>query len=231
MTAFVENKISQYLCGFRKGYNTQHALLRLVDKLNKNLDNNKKIGILMMDLSKAFDCISHDLLIAKLNAYGFSKCSLKLIYSYLKERKQRVKINSDFSTWKEIINGVPQGSVLGPLLFNIYINDICLFVTQSDVTNFADDNTLSVANSSLNEIISSLEYDIAIVHKWFSQNGMVLNEDKWQFLIAQSSKSKRNEEAHINVCGKSVIEINKGKLLGIIIDNQLSMKDHINKHM
>ena len=206
MTAFVENKISQYLCGFRKGYNTQHALLRLVDKLNKNLDNNKKIGILMMDLSKAFDCISHDLLIAKLNAYGFSKCSLKLIYSYLKERKK--------------------GSVLGPLLFNIFINDIFLFVTQSDVTNFADDNTLSVANSSLNEIISSLEYDIAIVHKW-SQNGMVLNENKCQFLIVESSKSKRNEEAHVNVCGKSVIETNKGKLLGVTIDNQLSMNDHI----
>ena len=227
MTDFIENKISQYLCGFRKGYNTQHALLRLVDKLNKNLDNNKKIGILMMDLSKAFDCISHDLLIAKLNAYGFSSCSLKLIYSYLKERKQRVKINSDFSTWTEIINGVPQGSVLGPLLFNIFINDIFLFVTHSDVINFADDNTLSVANSSLNEIISSLEYDIDNVHKWFSQNGMVLNEDKCQFMILESQKSIRNEEAQVNVCGKSVIETNKGKLLGITIDNHLSMKDHI----
>ena len=151
----------------------------------------------------------------------------KIDISYLKERKQRVKINSDFSTWTEIINGVPQGSVLGPLLFNIFINDIFLFVTHSDVTNFADDNTLSVANSSLNEIISSLEYDIDNVHKWFSQNGMVLNEDKHQFMILESSKSIRNEEARVNVCGKRVIETNKGKLLGITIDNHLNMKDHI----
>ena len=97
ITAFIEHKVSQYLCGFRKGYNTQHALLRLMDKLNKSLDKKETIGIVMMDLSKAFDCLSHDLLIAKLNAYGFDKCSLKLIYSYLNGRKQRIKINSEYS--------------------------------------------------------------------------------------------------------------------------------------
>ncbi len=91
-----------YLCGFRKGYNAQHALLRLKNNLNMCLDKKKNIGLVMMDLSKAFDCIPHDLLIAKLHAYNFDKNCLKLIYSYLKERKQRVKINSEYSTWKEI---------------------------------------------------------------------------------------------------------------------------------
>ena len=91
MTDFVENKISEYLCGFRKGYNTQHALMRLIDKLNKSLDKKEKIGILMMDLSKAFDCISHDLLLAKLSAYKFDKCSLKVNLQLFKGKKTEGK--------------------------------------------------------------------------------------------------------------------------------------------
>ena len=224
---FVENKISQYLCGFRKGYNTQHALLRLMDKLNRGLDKKKKIGILMMDLSKAFDCISHDLLIAKLNAYGFDKRSLKLIYSYLKERKQRVKINSDYSTWKEILTGVPQGSVLGPLLFNIFINDLFLVVENSDVCNFADDNTLSFADNSVEKIIKTLECDIDALQIWFSKNGLLLNETKCKFLVIESSKNMRDKLAEIKVLDNIITESTSGKLLGITIDNNITMKDHI----
>ena len=227
ITIFIEHKVSQYLCGFRKGYNTQHALLRLMDKLNRSLDKKEKIGIVMMDLSKAFDCMSHDLIIAKLNAYGFDKCSLKLIYSYLNGRTQRIKINSEFSTWKDIINGVPQGSVLGPLLFNIFINDLFLFVEKSDICNFADDNTLSVADISVEHIINSLESDIEILQKWFLDNGMMLNENKCQFMIIESSKNIRNETAELKIQNKTIVESAKGKLLGITIDKNLTMKEHI----
>ena len=130
-----------------------------------------------MDLSKAFDCISHDLLLAKLHAYGFDKKGLKLIYSYLKGRKQRgVKINGDYSTWKDILNGVPQGSVLGPLLFNLFINDLFYFVKNSDVHNYADDNILSFSDSSINKIISKLESDISILDTWFTNSGLLLHE-------------------------------------------------------
>ena len=227
ITIFIEHKVSQYLCGFRKGYNTQYALLRLGNKLSTSLDKKEKIGIVMMDLSKAFDCMSHDLIIAKLNAYGFDKCSLKLIYSYLNGRTQRIKINSEFSTRKEIINGVPQGSVLGPLLFNIFINDLFLFVEKSDICNFADDNTLSVADISVEHIINSLESDIEILQKWFLENGMMLNENKCQLMIIESSKNIRNETAELKIQNKTIVESANGKLLGVTIDKNLTMKEHI----
>ena len=96
--------------------------------------------MLLTDLSKAFDCLVHDLLIAKLHAYGFDYRSLKLIYSYLTGRLQRVRINASFSSWREIFTGVPQGSVLGPELYNINSNDLFLFMLL-DIANYADDNS------------------------------------------------------------------------------------------
>ena len=177
-----------------------------------------------MDLSKAFDCISHDLLIAKLNAYGFEKSALKLIYSYLKGRKQRVKINIEYSSWADILNGVPQGSVLGPLLFNIFTNDVFYFVENSNIYNFADDNTLSVAD--LETVINKLESDINYLDIWFKENGLLLNETKCQFMIAESSNSRR-DPLKLNVHNKEIEEVKQVKLLGITLDNNMSMVDHI----
>ena len=168
ITSFVSCVLSPYLCGFRKGDNAQHALLRLKNKLNICLDKREYIGMFMMDLSKAFDCIPHEILIAKLHAYGFSRDSLKLIYNYLKDRKQQVKINAEYSSWEEIPEGVPQGSVLGTLLFNIFTNDF--FVEMSEVCNYADDNSLTVANICTDTTISKLESDVHNLDTWFKNN-------------------------------------------------------------
>ena len=132
----------KYQCGFRKSLSTQHCLLVLTEKWQKCLDKRGISGDILTDLSKVFDCILNDLLIAKLAAYGFDYQSFKIIESFLSNRQQGTKINNVFSRYSEIIYEVLQRSILGPLLFNIYISDIFFDIIERDIASYADDNRL-----------------------------------------------------------------------------------------
>ena len=139
----VNTFLSPYLNGYRKGFSTQYALWSLLEKWKKTIDNKGFAGGVLMDLSKAFDTLHHELLIAKFHAYGFGKESFMLLLSYLSNRWQRtqlIQINTPFSSWTELLQDVSQGSVLGPLLFNIYLNDLFFFL-DCNVCNLADDTT------------------------------------------------------------------------------------------
>lgn len=132
-----------------------------------------------MDLSKAFDWIPHDLIIANLNAYGFYENALVLVYSYLKWRKQSVWINNVYSSFQEIVSGVPQGSFVGPILFNFYINAIFSFIKQATMYNYADDHTLAFFSKSLPDLVNVLENEADSALSWLEQNEMIAHPNKF----------------------------------------------------
>ena len=127
------------------------------EKLRKSLDSEGALAALLTDLSKAFDCLPHDLLIAKLHAYGIKEGSFNLFFSYLKNRKQRVRLNNTYSEWVDILFGVPQESIVGSLLFNIFLCDLFLFLHDTPVANYADDNTPYCTGLKISDVLIKLE--------------------------------------------------------------------------
>ena len=156
MSHFIDNFLSKHQCGFRKGYNTQYCLLKMLEKWKSAVNKGKSFSALLTDSSKAFDCLSHNLLLPKLHSYGFSLSPLKLMHSYLKNRKQRTKIDSTYISWEEILFGVTQRSIQGPLLFNIFLCDLLFLMNATHFASYADDNIPYVTGDSIEGVINSL---------------------------------------------------------------------------
>jgi hypothetical protein len=217
--------LSKWLAAYRSQYSCNNVLLSFVEFLRESLDNNKHVGCILMDLSKAFDCLNHELLLAKLNAYNVTPSACLYINSYLTNRKQRVKIKNVYSSWKTLTTGVPQGSILGPLLFNIFLNDLFLWIDPDiRLFNYADDNTLVHSHENKNFMINSLEKASAQAIEWFSLNKMKANPSKFQALYLDRTS---NTTCKFDINGSYLYPENSVKLLGVLFDKNLSFDEHI----
>ena len=195
----------------------------MIETWKKHLDKGEKIGVILMDLSKAFDTINHSFLLAKLDAYGFSRTSLKLMQNYSCNRQQRISITSSFSDWTEVITGVPQSSILGPHLFNIFLNDIFMFILKCNLCNYADDNTLYSTGKGLNRIRKNLQMEFMILHQWFHENHMTLNPGKCHYMVIVS----RDLSHEIMLNNNKTTSSNEETLLGIFLHSKLNFESHI----
>ena len=224
--SYIHKYFSPFISAQRKSYSTQQVLIRLLEEWREKLDKNFIVGAVLMDLSKAFDCIPHDLIIAKLAGYGFERETLRLIYSYLKGRKQCVKINNTYSDYNEIISGVPQGSILGPVFFNLSINDLFFFIEKASMHNLADDNTLSAWGERVSKLIDTLESESNIAIAWFTKNKMIINPDKFQAIILDKKKSNLTN-IPLNIDNQTIKSVTSVELLGIHLDDKLNNNLHI----
>jgi hypothetical protein len=201
--------------GFRTGCSTIDAVERVVREILNNFEENKITSVTLLDLSKAFDSISHPLLIEKLKLYGVSDKVLNFIYTYLLNRKQAVKVNGNLSDYRVVNRGVPQGSIIGPLLFVIYINDLPNVMQVSPVL-YADDTTLVMGHKNLETLIYDKDIEIGKMTNWFKENKLTINHDKTENILFSLNK---NVTIH-NKC-------NYIKLLGMYIDCGLTWSVHI----
>jgi hypothetical protein len=213
--------------GFQTGHSTSMSLLDMQDKISKAIDNNEfSIGI-FLDLAKAFDTVNHTILLEKLQHYGIRGIALKWFKSYLTDRSQQVLCNGSLSSLKLILHGVPQGSILGPLLFLIYINDLPNSSSLLRYILFADDTNAFLSNSSYDQLINLANKELALASDWFKANKLSLNISKTNYIIFRSNKKTIPTTAHgLSIDGVSIPQVESSKFLGVYVDQHLKWNVH-----
>src|SRR5688572_17787969 len=216
--------------GFRTGHSTYMAVMEMYDKISEARDQNYFSMGVFFDLSKAFDTVNHEILIKKLEHYGIRGMCLDWLTDYLKDRRQCVSFNGHISHISEVICGVPQGSVLGPLLFLLYVNDVSNTSSLLHFIMFADDTNVFMSNKSIEVLVNTMNAELKLVGEWFKANKLSLNLAKTNFILFCSKrKIELNLDCNmtITIDNQSITRVSSSKFLGVHIDEQLTWKEHI----
>ncbi|HYV52171.1 MAG TPA: reverse transcriptase family protein, partial [Candidatus Eisenbacteria bacterium] len=221
----VNDLMSQTQFGFTKRRNTENALLQISEHIYKALDAKHTCVLLLLDFSKAFDVVPHNILLHKLCKLGASSITLSWFQSYLTDRSQYVRLGQTSSPLATITHGVPQGSVLGPLLFNIYTNDFhkC---HRSIHSQYADDTAILITDLNNKDLNTKVNKELQNIITWVEANKLCLNLQKTQYLVISNSKSKT--DLKVVVKDININRVSSAKLLGVTLDDKLSFKNHIN---
>ena len=223
----IYNCLNNLQFGFRSNHSTSHALISITEKIQEALDSGHFSCGVFIDLQKAFDTVDHEILLNKLTHYGIRGVANQWFKTYITERYQLVSINGFKSTPKLIRFGVPQGSVLGPLLFLIYINDLHNSITHSTVHHFADDTNLLYSSKSLKKIGSKINYDLKGLTDWLNANRISLNVGKTEYIVFHHNKKVIDYDLKIKLNGKRLFPSTSVRYLGVLFDRNLSWTYHI----
>ena len=224
-THMASNNQISHQSGFRPAHSTQDVILKTVEDWKTAIDQGKHVGAVLIDLSKAFDSIDHKILLRKLESYGLQENELKWFENYLQDREQRVLVNSSASKWAAITRGVPQGSILGPLLFVIFVNDLPNVVKSCKIHLYADDTTIYSSHKLKSEVEKFLNTDLQNISQWIEDNNLKMNIKKTQFISL--TNSKKTGKINIQLKGESIKETDSIKYLGVTVDRDLKWNSHI----
>ena len=215
--------------GFREKCSTTHALISITESIRQSIDNNEFGCGIFIDLKKAFDTVNHTILLTKLNHYGIRGVVLDWFESYLSQREQFVKVNGHNSLSLPVTCGVPQGSILGPLLFLLYVNDLPNTSSFLTFHLFADDTNIYFSGKNLSHLEATLNCELKSVAEWMKCNRLALSISKTNFIFFHSSKLKPNQSLRIKIDDTPIKKVDSTKYLGITFDSNLTWKSHINE--